>query len=74
MFPTMSSLGIDKLSMEQRGILAQEIFDSITPPPPLDPLLPEQQDELDRRDAELEANPGMAMSWDEFQSRLARKS
>lgn len=44
------------------------------PPPPMDPLLPEQQEELDRRAAELDANPGLAMSWDEFQSRVTGKS
>ncbi len=73
MSPTVQSLGIDRLSREQRIALVQEIWDTIaaeaTPPMLTEP----QRRELQRRVAEDETNPDDVVPWEQVQAQtLAR--
>jgi putative addiction module component (TIGR02574 family) len=73
MSPTVTSLGIDRLTRDQRLALVQEIWDTIAaePQPPL--LSKAQQQELDRRVAEDDAAPDDVISWEEVKAQtLAR--
>jgi putative addiction module component (TIGR02574 family) len=58
---TLESLGIDKLSVEDRISLVQLIWDSIPARPPISEEL---RDELDRRIAEDEADPDGGIPWE----------
>jgi putative addiction module component (TIGR02574 family) len=68
MSPTMKDLGIDRMSAEQRVALALEIWESLGDDRPSGQLSAGQRAELARRDAELEANPGMALSWEQIRA------
>jgi putative addiction module component (TIGR02574 family) len=68
MGPTMKDLGIDQLSPEQQVALALEIWESLGDARPSGRLSAEQRTELARRDAELEANPGIALSWEQIRA------
>jgi putative addiction module component (TIGR02574 family) len=73
MVPTVQSLGIDRLSREQRIALVQEIWDTIAaePTPPL--LTEAQRLELQRRVAEDDANPDDVVPWEQVKAQtLAR--
>lgn len=70
MGPTMKDLGIDKLAPEQRVALAREIWDSLDAAGAAGDLTPEQWAEIARRDAEMDANPGIAISWAEMRAKL----
>jgi len=58
-----------KLSPAERIQLAQELWDSITPEE-MPPLTPEQIEEMERRLAEHEKDPGSAVPWEEVRARL----
>ena len=73
MAPTMKDLGIDKLSAEQRVALALEIWESLGDARPRGQLTPEERAELARRDAELDANPGIAMTWEQIRASVERR-
>ena len=73
MAPNMKSLGIDALSAEQRVALALEIWESLGDSPPLSPLTEEQRTELDRRDAEMDANPNQALTWQQIRESVERR-
>jgi putative addiction module component (TIGR02574 family) len=63
MFPTVQSLGIDRLPREQRIAIAQEIWATIAAEP-YQPLLSEAQHrELRRRVADDDANPNDVVPW-----------
>jgi len=68
MSPTMRDLGIDQLPAEQKVALALEIWDSLGDDRPVGQLSAEQRAELARRDAELDANPGIALTWEQIRS------
>ena len=68
MSPTMKELGIDRMSPEQKVALALEIWESLGDDRPAGRLSAEQRAELARRDAELEANPGIALSWEQIRA------
>ena len=57
MQPTVKSLGIDRLSREQRLELVQEIWDTIAAENHSSLLTDAQREELDRRIAEADASP-----------------
>lgn len=70
MGPTMKDLGIDKLPADQQIALAREIwagFDDARVVPLLSDAL---KAELERRDAEMDANPGVALTWPEMRAKL----
>ena len=64
MTPTLESLGIDQLPIDQRIALIQAIWASVADAiPPVE--LPEaQQQELRRRAAEHDATPGDVIAWE----------
>jgi putative addiction module component (TIGR02574 family) len=59
---TIKSLGIDRLGIEERLALVEEIWDSIAADSAEVPLTDAQRAELDRRIADHEANPGDVVS------------
>ncbi len=73
MSPTLTSLGIDRLSRDQRLTLVQEIWDSIAAEqqPPL--LSEAQREALERRVAEDDAAPDEVIPWETVKAQaLAR--
>ena len=70
MGPTMKDLGIDRLQPEQKIALALEIWDSLESPRPGGNLTEAMWREIDRRDAELDANPALAITWGEMRARI----
>jgi putative addiction module component (TIGR02574 family) len=66
----MEELGIDKLSVEQRLQLLDEICDSIPADRPLPPMTKAQMEELDRRIAAHEADPNRGSSWEDVKARI----
>jgi putative addiction module component (TIGR02574 family) len=70
---TMRDFGIDGLNPEERIALALEIWESLGDARPAARLTAEQRAELDRRDAELEANPGIAMTWEQIRASVEAK-
>lgn len=71
MSPTIKSLGIDRLTREERLVLVQEIWDSIAAEQA--PLLSEsQRQELERRAAEDDAAPEDVVSWEEVKAKALK--
>ena len=68
MSPTMKDLGIDKLSVEDRLRLVQEIWDSIAAEPEAIQLTEAKRRELERRLADDKANPGDVIPWEEVEA------
>lgn len=64
----MKSLGIDRLGLEDRLALVEEIWDSIAADSDAVPLTEAQRIELERRYDEDEANPTNATPWDEVKA------
>lgn len=73
MYPTMKSLGIDKLSVAERILLVEEIWDSIAESNDAAPLQDWQKDELERRVQAHKANPKAGSTWEEVKERLRAK-
>lgn len=73
MGPTMKDLGIDQLSTEQQIALALEIWESLGDARPRGHLTAEQRAELARRDAELDMNPGIALTWEQIRASIEAK-
>ena len=73
---SMTDYGIDRLSVEDRLALAQQIWDSIAEEVQRMPLTEAQKQEIDRRLAAHRANPQAAIPWEqveaESRARLAR--
>ena len=68
--PTLESLGIDKLSVADRLLLVEAIWDSIAITPDLVPLTDAQRQDLDFRLAAREVNPQTGSTWEEVKARL----
>jgi len=66
----MQALGIDRLSVAERITLVQEIWDSIAATPEQVPLTEEQKKELDRRIADLDANPNNVLTWEQIKAHV----
>lgn len=73
MSPTMQELGIDRMSPEQRIALALEIWESLGEDRPPSRLTDERRAELARRDAEMDANPGIALTWQQIRASVEAK-
>ncbi|MDP2240639.1 MAG: addiction module protein [Burkholderiales bacterium] len=67
---SLKSLGIDRLSVAERLILVEELWESIAASTPLTGA---QRAELDRRLADHEANPDDVVSWEEVQSSITAR-
>jgi putative addiction module component (TIGR02574 family) len=64
----MKTLGIDRMTPQQRIDLALEIWESLGSDRPAGRLGADQRAELARRDAELDANPGIALTWEQIRA------
>jgi putative addiction module component (TIGR02574 family) len=64
----LQELGIDRLPVEQRMELVQDIWDSIAHEMGLLPPTPEERDELESRMAEDGTSPADVSIWDEIKS------
>jgi putative addiction module component (TIGR02574 family) len=73
MSPTLKALGIDQLSVAQRLLLVEEIWDSIADEEADVPLTDAQRLDLQRRVAAYEANPKAGSTWEEVKARLREK-
>ena len=67
---SFKSLGIERLSVEERLALVEELWDSIAE---ATPLTNAQRAELERRLAEHEANPGDVISWEEVRASISAR-
>jgi putative addiction module component (TIGR02574 family) len=70
MSPTLKSLNIDQLSVAQRILLVEEIWESIAEEAGEVPLTEPQRQDLQRRLAAYEADPKAGSSWEEVKARL----
>lgn len=73
MSPKLKALGIDQMSASERIELALEIWDSLEDERPVEPLSDEQYAEILRRDAEMDANPGVIRTWEQIRARIEGK-
>jgi putative addiction module component (TIGR02574 family) len=71
MSPTIKAFGIDHLTVAQRILLVEEIWDSIPDEADQQPLSDAQKQDLQRRLAAYEANPKVGSSWEEVKARLS---
>jgi putative addiction module component (TIGR02574 family) len=71
--PTLKSLGIDQLSVAQRILLVEEIWDTIAEQETDIPLTDAQRQDLERRIANYEANPKAGSTWEEVKARLRQR-
>ena len=70
---SLKSLVIDRLPVEERLALVEDIWDSITADSAALPLTDVQRDELDRRLAEHETNPDDVVPWEEFRDLITER-
>jgi putative addiction module component (TIGR02574 family) len=66
---SMQELGIDRLTREQQIALALEIWESLGSERPAG-LTDAQRAELTRRDAELDAHPERALTWEQIRANV----
>ena len=64
MTPTLHELGLDRLSAEDRLVIAQQLWDSVAAELESQPLTPAQKAELERRIALADADPGRGIPWE----------
>ena len=67
---SLKSLGIEQLSVAERLVLVEELWDSISA---ATPVTEAQRAELDRRLADHEANPDDVISWEEVKSSISTR-
>ena len=67
---TLEQFGIDKLDQSQRIDLALAIWDSLDENSALSRLTDKQRVELANRNAELDAHPEIALTWEQIRSRV----
>lgn len=70
---TIKSLGIDRLGIEEKLSLVEEIWDNIAADSANVPLTEAQRRELDRRIADHEANPDEVVSWGEAKASILNR-
>ena len=68
----MTATEIRKLSLAERILLLEDMWDSIADKPDAWELIDEQKDELDRRVSAYEANPENTFTWDEVKASLRK--
>jgi len=69
----LKALGIEKLSIDERIELVEEIWDSIAADASDLPLTVAQQSDLRRRLAEHRAEPQSGSTWEEIRRRLQNR-
>jgi putative addiction module component (TIGR02574 family) len=65
---TIASLGLDKLTREERLALAHELWESVAEEPGPSLLTDAQRDELRRRVADADANPDDTIPWEQVKA------
>ena len=70
---SLKSLGIDRLGIEPRLALVEELWDSIATDRAAVPLTDAQRAELDRRIADHEANPDDVVPWEEAKASIIER-
>jgi putative addiction module component (TIGR02574 family) len=70
---SIKSLGIDRLAVEDRLDLVEQIWDSIAADSAAVPLTDPQRAELDRRIADHETNPDDVVSWEQVKAAVAER-
>jgi putative addiction module component (TIGR02574 family) len=73
MSPNVTSLGIDRLTRDERLALVQEIWDTIAAEQPPTFLNQAQREELERRVAEDDAAPDDVVSWEQVKAQTIAK-
>jgi putative addiction module component (TIGR02574 family) len=74
MHTTAKSLGLDRLSLAERILLVEELWDSIAAEVEALDVPQSHKDELDRRLAAYDADPHAGASWEEVKARLQKPS
>jgi putative addiction module component (TIGR02574 family) len=69
----LKSLGIDRLSVEERLTLVEDLWDSIAEESAATSLTDAQRTELDRRLAEYAANPTDVVPWEEIKTSITAR-
>ena len=72
MSPAMKTLGIDKLPAAERITLLQDIWDSLVEEQAIPEVTEAQKRDLDRRIAELDANPENVLTWEQIKESILR--
>jgi putative addiction module component (TIGR02574 family) len=70
---SIKSLGIDRLGVEDRLSLIEQIWDSIPANSAAAPLTDAQRAELDRRIANHDENPSDVVTWEEVKASIAER-
>jgi putative addiction module component (TIGR02574 family) len=73
MSATLQSCGIDRLSVAQRILLVEEIWDSIAAEAEQLPLTEARKQDLERRLADYEADRHAGSTWEEVKARLQER-
>ena len=73
MHPLVQSLGIDRLSTQERIELAEAIWETIDADLDATPLTEAQQREVDRRLEAHRRNPEAAVAWEEIEAETRRR-
>ncbi len=74
MSAALKSFGLDQLSVAERILLVEELWDSIAEEAEQFPLSVAQQEDLQRRLAAYEANPRAGSSWEQVKARLQNQT
>ena len=70
---SLKSLGIDRLSIDERLALVEELWDSIAKDAAAVPVTDAQRAELDRRLTDHEAHPDDVVSWEEVRAAISAR-
>lgn len=69
----LKSLGIDRLSVEERLALVEDLWDSIAEESATASLTDAQRAELDRRLADYAANPNDVVPWEDVKASITAR-
>ncbi len=70
---SLKSLGIDRLSVEDRLALVEDLWDSIAEDSAATSLTDAQRAELERRLADHEANPNDVVPWEDVKASITAR-
>lgn len=70
---SLRSLGIDRLSVEERLTLVEDLWDSIAGESAATSPTDAQRAELDRRLADHEANPNDVIAWEDVKASITTR-
>ncbi|MFO0963989.1 MAG: addiction module protein [Gemmataceae bacterium] len=68
--PTLESLGIDRLSVDDQLALMEAIWENVSKHPEQLPVSAALKKELDRRIADLDSHPENVLTWAEIKARV----